>query len=283
MVENNKRIRAVMIASGSRKRVRRPKRCSRNRRAVHHPSRRWARPPRRHASSACCRRFRRQYPSCRISRKQQSPLSVGGRDPTLATCPHPGVDGVWYDDRSSGLGLWGRCCRARAHSALPLTGSPARFPFPKRIHVFRDGGPTCRGRARGTDGLCDSLRWGSRIRTSSPGPREAVVPSRATWIPGHWASPQPPIPAEHRTQIASGKRCRRIAGAHILAADADRPVINPAGGIWDSRERGARSTPPRGRIHRRRRCRRRVRATGAPFRRSDGEFRGRIGGMRDAC
>jgi hypothetical protein len=30
---------------------------------------------------------------------------------------------------------------------------------------------------------------GSRIRTSSPGLREAVVPSRATWIPGHWASP----------------------------------------------------------------------------------------------
>ena len=77
-----------------------------------------------------------------------------------------------------------------------------------------------------------------------------------------------PNPAEHRTLIAPGKRCRRIAGAHILAADADRPVINPAGGIRDSQERGARSTPPRGRIHRRRRCRRRVRATGAPFRRS---------------
>ena len=77
-----------------------------------------------------------------------------------------------------------------------------------------------------------------------------------------------PNPAEHRTLIAPGKRCRRIAGAHILAADADRPLINLAGGIRDSRERGARSTPPRGRIHRRRRCRRRVRATGAPFRRS---------------
>ena len=77
-----------------------------------------------------------------------------------------------------------------------------------------------------------------------------------------------PNPAEHRTLIAPGKRCRRIAGAHILAADADRPLINLAGGIRGSRERGARSTPPRGRIHRRRRCRRRVRATGAPFRRS---------------
>jgi hypothetical protein len=30
------------------------------------------------------------------------------------------------------------------------------YPFPKRIHFFRDGGPTCRGRARGTGGLCDS-------------------------------------------------------------------------------------------------------------------------------
>ena len=30
---------------------------------------------------------------------------------------------------------------------------------------------------------------GSRIRTSNPGRREPVVPSRATWIPGHWANP----------------------------------------------------------------------------------------------
>src|SRR6516162_4061255 len=59
-----------------------------------------------------------------------------------------------------------------------------------------------------------------------------------------------------------------IAGAHILAADADRPVINSAGGIRGSRERGARSTPPLGRIRRRTRCRRRVPVTGAPFRRS---------------
>jgi transposase len=57
----------------------------------------------------------------------------------------------------------------------------------------------------------------------------------------------------------------RIAG---LAADGNRPVINSAGAIRDSRERSARSTPPRGRIHRRTRCRRRVPATGAPFRRS---------------
>ena len=37
--------------------------------------------------------------------------------------------------------------------------------------------------------------------------------------------PSRPIPAEHRTLIAADG----IADAHILAADADRPVINPAG------------------------------------------------------
>ena len=39
-----------------------------------------------------------------------------------------------------------------------------------------------------------------------------------------------------------------ITGAHILVADAYRPVINSARGIQDSREKGARSTPPRGQI-----------------------------------
>ena len=63
----------------------------------------------------------------------------------------------------------------------------------------------------------------------------------------------------------SGPRARPSA---LLAADGDRPLINLVGAIWGSRERGARSTPPRGRIHRRTRCRRRVPATGAPFRRS---------------
>jgi hypothetical protein len=59
---------------------------------------------------------------------------------------------------------------------------------------------------------------------------------------------QPPIPAKHRTLIAPGKRCRRIAGAHILAADADRPVINAAGGIREfSRER--RSVHPAARAN----------------------------------
>src|SRR5437588_4574181 len=49
---------------------------------------------------------------------------------------------------------------------------------------------------------------------------------------------------------------------------AHRPVINSVGAIRGSRERRARSTPPPGRIRRRTRCRRRVPATGAPFRRS---------------
>ena len=62
----------------------------------------------------------------------------------------------------------------------------------------------------------------------------------------------------------SGPRARPSA---LLAADG-RPLINLVGAIRGSRERGARSTPPRGRIHRRTRCRRRVPATGAPFRRS---------------
>jgi len=73
---------------------------------------------------------------------------------------------------------------------------------------------------------------------------------------------------EFRPRRPAHERCRRIAGAHILAANADRPVINSAGAIRGSRERGARSTPPPGRIRRRTRCRRRVPATGAPFRRS---------------
>ena len=47
-----------------------------------------------------------------------------------------------------------------------------------------------------------------------------------------------------------------------------RPVITPAGAIRGSRERGARSTPPRGRIHRRTRCRKRAPAIDAPFRQS---------------
>jgi len=42
-----------------------------------------------------------------------------------------------------------------------------------------------------------------------------------------------------------------------------RPVINSAGGIRGSRETGARSRPPPGRIRRRARCRRHVPATGA--------------------
>ena len=54
----------------------------------------------------------------------------------------------------------------------------------------------------------------------------------------------------------------------LLAADRDRPLINLVGAIRGSRERGVRSTPPRGRIHRRTQCRRRGPATGAPFRRS---------------
>jgi hypothetical protein len=78
----------------------------------------------------------------------------------------------------------------------------------------------------------------------------------------------PYVVQEFRPGRPAHKRCRRIAGAHILAADADRPVINSAGAIRGSRERDARSTPPPGRIHRRTRCRRRVPATGAPFRRS---------------
>jgi hypothetical protein len=73
---------------------------------------------------------------------------------------------------------------------------------------------------------------------------------------------------EFRPDRPAHKRCRRIAGAHILAANADRAVINSAGAIRGSRERGAQSTPPPGRIRRRTRCRRRVPATGAPFRRS---------------
>ena len=67
-----------------------------------------------------------------------------------------------------GPGLWGRCCRDRVHSALPLTGKPARFPFPKRIHFFRDGGPTCRARARGTDGLYDSPLEGAGFELLVP-------------------------------------------------------------------------------------------------------------------
>jgi len=65
----------------------------------------------------------------------------------------------------------------------------------------------------------------------------------------------------------SRKGAAAIAGAHILPAGADMPIISLARGIPDSRERGARSTPPRGRIHRRTRCRRHVPATGAPFHR----------------
>ena len=61
--------------------------------------------------------------------------------------------------------LWGRCCRDRAHSALLLTGSSVRYP--KRPHFFRDGGPTCRARARGTDGLCDSPLEGDGFEPSA--------------------------------------------------------------------------------------------------------------------
>jgi hypothetical protein len=67
---------------------------------------------------------------------------------------------------------------------------------------------------------------------------------------------------------ASSRKVPPHRHAHILAANADRPVINSAGAIRGSRERGARSTPPPGRIRRRTRCCRRVPATDAPFRRS---------------
>ena len=78
----------------------------------------------------------------------------------------------------------------------------------------------------------------------------------------------PYVVQEFRPRRPAHERCRRIAGAHILAANADRAAINSAGAIRGSRERGARSTPTPGRIRRRTRCRRRVPATGAPFRRS---------------
>ena len=44
------------------------------------------------------------------------------------------------------------------------------------------------------------------------------------------------------------------------------PAINPEGASRGSREQDAGSTPPRGRIHRRTRCRRRVPGTGTPCR-----------------
>ena len=72
--------------------------------------------------------------------------------------------------------------------------------------------------------------------------------------------------AVDRTALASD---RHIAGrACPPAADGDGPVISSAGANRGSRERGARSTPPRGRIGRRTRCHRRGLAIGGPFRRS---------------
>ena len=75
---------------------------------------------------------------------------------------------------------------------------------------------------------------------------------------------------EARAVSIAAARCPgpRARPSALLAADRDRPLINLVGAIRGSRERGVRSTPPRGRIHRRTRCRRRVPATGAPFRRS---------------
>ena len=104
----------------------------------------------------------------------------------------------------------------------------------------------------------------SRLLVSAPGrhPAESEQHSysrRAVFLLEASAPLAPRRPAR--------ERCRRTAGAHILVADADIPVINSAGGIRDSPERGARSTPLRGRIHQRTRCRRRVLATGAPFHR----------------
>ena len=72
--------------------------------------------------------------------------------------------------------------------------------------------------------------------------------------------------AVDRTALASD---RHIAGrAYPPAADADSSGINSAGANRGSRERGARSTPPCGRIRRRTRCRRHGLAIGGPFRRS---------------
>ncbi len=105
----------------------------------------------------------------------------------------------------------------------------------------------------------------SRVFSGRPGRSIATSYARAA------TAPEAPAPAPYPIQrgLTAGRpareRCRRIAG---LAADGNRPVINSAGAIRGSRERGGRSTPPRGRIHRRTRCRRRVPATGAPFRRS---------------
>src|SRR5438105_9100258 len=65
--------------------------------------------------------------------------------------------------------------------------------------------------------------------------------------------------------IAAAARCSgpRARPSALLVGDGDRPAINSAGAVRGSRERGGRSTPPRGRIHRRTRCRRRALAPGA--------------------
>ena len=167
------------------------------------------------------RRSRRAH--CVASRDGGAALSVGadGARDRRARCGGASLDG-----------------EPRVHRLEPAPGERRRPRSSRRV-ARRSGAKDCtadRAEARWLGAAAlralvedwrPTLRWRKQDSNFESRP-ERTGRSEPRYLDSRpLGQPSRPIPAEHRTLMLIA--ADRIAGAHILAADADRPVINPAG------------------------------------------------------
>jgi hypothetical protein len=122
LADNNNRILAAMIASGSRKRVKRPRRCSLRKDKL--PSRRFQTPYYRPINRRENRARRGSHRRCRsvLRSKHRSPrVADGARNPAIKICAHPRLGKIRHDCFPGRQDLWGCRRQDRAHSPVTLT------------------------------------------------------------------------------------------------------------------------------------------------------------------
>ena len=137
LADSHNRTPAAMIASGSRERVRQPRRCSlRDDKLPSLRRRTPCRPINQCANRACWESHRRRPSGSRASKHRLLP-NRRARDPAIEICAHPQSDKIRHDRSPGRQGLWSCRRRHRAHSPASLTarqslGSGLRLRTSKR-------------------------------------------------------------------------------------------------------------------------------------------------------
>ena len=189
---NDDRTLAAMIASGSRERVKRPRRCSHTETANHRTigfGLRTGRPIGAQTARAG-NRADGADPSPGSRSTGQLPAGDGARDPEVAICAHPDLGEVRNEASPSCRDLWGYDRRDRLHSAQSVTalclsaaGATLAPPVKGKRHRGGCGAFYSRAAARrlgGTTFRADTAFYEFRTPGPSPSSVTGVAASPST-------------------------------------------------------------------------------------------------------